>query len=254
MRTTPSRKKDLLCLLVLVFVHADAVSAKSSADQTAVSAPQSKIVGFLLTPLPRERQREVYAERRAVPNAFLPTDRFPGSQEGHRAESRTQRAPDRAEYTVFEPPEIYPGGQKTISETRIRPIAVLMVRNSSRKTIKSVEWEFTFPRFERGAEVVYHQAVTKIRIPPDETGSLTKLLKKDKCEIRSDVVNGTPYISRVCDGKSTGSYPLQMRIMRVKYTDGTVEEQANWKVATKPVGRPSMFEPGIPFSFCLPPD
>lgn len=127
-----------------------------------------------------------------------------------------------------------------------------MLRNDSAKTVKSVEWEFTYPQLKKGKEVIYYQVNSRLRIPPNETATLVNPFPKDKCELRSEMVNGAPHVTRVCKGVNTGTYPLQTRINRVRYTDGTVEEHGDWKPVTQ-VGRPAMFEPGVSiFSFCLP--
>lgn len=107
----------------------------------------------------------------------------------------------------------------------LAPHAVLRVKNETGKTVASVEWEFNYPRFKRGKEVVAYQVRSRLKIPPGQVGSLADELPQDGCNGLIDKLtpNGR-VIARFCGTpqKRTGTYPLDLKIKKIKYTDGTV--------------------------------
>ncbi len=241
------------CLFLILLGCLGTAGAQRPIEPTKPAlAPKTRILGFLLTGIPRGREIPSRADRSSQ-QAESPA--LPGGEYPYRPEFGTEPRPgtDYQDYYAPDRHQVDPARRPNTVEIKTRPVAALMIRNESGKTIKSVEWEFTYPDVKKGKEVIYCPAVSRLRIPPNETTVLVKPFPKDKCELRSEMVNGVPYLRRVCKGKTTGSYPLQTRINRVRYTDGTVEEQTDWRVAIQEVGRPSIFEPGSPpFAICLP--
>lgn len=129
----------------------------------------------------------------------------------------------------------YPGNQNLIprppgTEWPLRArFAVLEVRNESAKTIKSVDWEFTYPHFKGDKEVLYYQANSRLKIPPGRMATLARELPRDDCRETHRISREGRWIRRVCgrtNPKHTGMYPVEVRINRVKYTDGSVWQAA----------------------------
>ncbi len=102
------------------------------------------------------------------------------------------------------------------------------VRNDAPKTIRSIDWEFTYPHFEGDLEVVFLEARTGVKIPPGETTRLSHWLPHDGCRIGIRVLDlgrDVQLFGRVCGNRSaprrTGIYRLEARIKRIEYADGT---------------------------------
>jgi hypothetical protein len=112
----------------------------------------------------------------------------------------------------------------------LRPIkamfALLQVTNESAKTITSIEWEYTYPHF-KGDKVISHLKTTsRLKIGSGQNATLSKQLPYEPdCGMIYVMAGGQQAIGKTCGRKtrkSTGVYPVEMRLLQIKYEDGTV--------------------------------
>ncbi len=104
--------------------------------------------------------------------------------------------------------------------------AVLRVTNESVKTIKSIEWEYTNPHF-KGDKVISHLKITsRQKIGSGQNATLSKELPYEPdCAKVHVVTRGYQTIGKDCGRKikkRTGMYPVEVRLLQIKYEDGTV--------------------------------
>ena len=107
--------------------------------------------------------------------------------------------------------------------------AVLKVKNDSGKTIDSIDWVFTYPRFKGGKEVADYKVHSGLKIADGQIASLAEKLPRDGCGVIYIMSRGTEFIARACGRakrKTTSTYPVGARVRKVKFSDGTV-----WEVA-----------------------
>jgi hypothetical protein len=139
------------------------------------------------------------------------TTTIPTESYAYRSEGRSE--PERGrEYYQYQPEEME------------QDYVVLRVENQSGKTIKKVDWEFTYPRFNGGTEVVFQPVRSRLKILPDRVASLAQKLPQDGSHRRHLHSRGEQFIGRSFGRehrKDTGIYPFEARIRRVEFSDGT---------------------------------
>jgi hypothetical protein len=198
-------KPELLCLYFVLLASCCLAQAQTS-GQTSMSNPPSglKTLGFGFE---KKAFTRLVVTQVNTNNTTIPTEPY-----AYRAELGNVPHPGNNYYQYERQPAK-------------SDYAVLQVRNEGTKTIESVDWEFTFPRFKGNKEMVYYQTSSRIKIAPNQVATLSKKLTTDDCASRIVHALGTVYIGRVCgrkNRKSTGMYAAEGRIKQVRYTDGTV--------------------------------
>jgi hypothetical protein len=198
-------KLELLCLYFVLLASCCLAQAQTSGQSSMSNLPSGlKTLGFGFE---KKASTRLVVTQVNTNNTTIPTTTY-----AYRAELGNGPQPGN-NYYQYE------------SQPFQRDYAVLQVRNEGTKTIESVDWEFTFPRFKGNQELVYYQTRTRIKIAPNQVATLTQKLSTDDCAPRIVHAFGTVYIGRVCgrkNRKSTGLYAAEGRIKQVRYTDGTV--------------------------------
>lgn len=104
--------------------------------------------------------------------------------------------------------------------------AVLRLTNNGAKIIKSVDWEYTDPHFKGDKIVSSRQTSSKLKIGSGETVALSKKLFDDhNCGRMSGSILGTEATGQSCGRKkrkTTGMHPVEARLLKITYEDGTV--------------------------------
>jgi len=106
------------------------------------------------------------------------------------------------------------------------------VKNTGSKTIKAVDWDFAFPRFEGEKLALRYDVSTRIEIRPGEKQALKQPLPAgaSKCKVihvgGDEAVDekGKPFDSVCGQGIHDGSHLKQetVSIKRIEYADGSV--------------------------------
>lgn len=137
------------------------------------------------------------------------------------------RAEDRFE------PGFSPGFNRVTADQWRRSVAyaVLNVFNRGAKTIKVIEWDFSYPRVVNHRAVLRHGARSKVKIAPGETKTLRTTLPKNRRPLCGPVViilgviqpslSGNPDCN-VLNSMSVNQHQERVSIKRVEYTDGSV--------------------------------
>jgi hypothetical protein len=104
--------------------------------------------------------------------------------------------------------------------------AVLRLTNNGAKPIKSVDWEYTDPHFKGDKIVSSRQTSSKLKIGSGETVALSKkLFDGHNCGRMSGSILGTEATGQSCgrkNRKTTGMHPMEARLLKITYEDGTV--------------------------------
>lgn len=104
--------------------------------------------------------------------------------------------------------------------------AVLRVTNESSKTIKTIDWEFTYPHFKGDKEIPFLKTQTNLAIEKGRTATLsTRLPSENDCGLVWVVQKGQAAMGRNCGRQTkrmTGIYPIEVRLVEISYQDGTV--------------------------------
>jgi hypothetical protein len=104
--------------------------------------------------------------------------------------------------------------------------AVLRLTNYGAKPIKSVDWEYTDPHFKGDKIVSSRQTSSRMKIGSGETVALSKkLFDEHSCWRMSGSILGTQATGKSCgrkNTKTTGMHPVEARLLKITYEDGTV--------------------------------
>jgi hypothetical protein len=182
-------------------------SGSSALAQSPASAPAPdlKVLGIRIE---SKTSTQLQVERVPVNNQLRPTEAFV-----YRSElGRAPRAGDQYEY--YEKRKIQ------------SHYAVLRVTNAGTKTIKSVDWEYTNPRFKGDKVVVYRKATSRVKIGSGETVTMPEQLPYEKdCGMTGGHTFGQQMVGKSCgrrNRKWTGNYPVEAKLLKITYEDGTV--------------------------------
>jgi hypothetical protein len=103
---------------------------------------------------------------------------------------------------------------------------VLRVTNEGARTIKSIDWEYTSPHFKGDKIIFNRQTTSKLKIGNGQTAALSKKLTDEhNCWMSSGSILGQQAIGQNCGRKNTkwtGMHPLEARLLKITYEDGTV--------------------------------
>lgn len=201
--TCTSITKMITLLLMLALIAISNVIAQTPTQGTKSKPSDLKILSFGYEPKSSTRLEEVQVSTNP---ALYPTGTEPYS-------AQFGGSPRKGDQYL-----------QYVRQQSQNQYAVLRVRNDSQLTIKSIEWEFTHPRFKGEKEIVFRQTTSRLKIPAGQTAVLSQLVPDDRCQTRMSAQGGAMFLSRTCgrtNPRTTSFYPLEARIKKVTYTNGT---------------------------------
>ncbi|MFN7930794.1 MAG: hypothetical protein U0Y68_23290 [Blastocatellia bacterium] len=104
--------------------------------------------------------------------------------------------------------------------------ATVRVKNESAKAIKAIQWEFTDPHFNGDKEIGYSEGQTKMQLAAGQSAVLVQRVPDHPtCGMAMRVTAGAGSMAGNCgrsQRKMTRYYPIEARLKKVFYADGTV--------------------------------
>lgn len=219
---TPTLRPTALAIIATFLVHLEVRGQQPQADSSPYKA-QIEILGFQVGsdyyPLLDGKSPIITADSSDYPRTE--------SEKQYRQQNVRRGAAARAE-------ELRSRGQL---RTRIKVISdaswvKAMVRNTSSKTIRAIDWDFAFPRFEGEKLALRYDVFTKVEIKPGGKKSLKQQLPAgaSKCKVihvggeEATDGKGKPFDSVCGEGIHDGSHLKQetVSVKRIEYSDGSV--------------------------------